>query len=49
MHNLKASVLVFCKVDDDYGVVWDGPHAIEDAIFSGLPDLEMPLHLTHRN
>lgn len=44
--NLKASVIVFCKVDDDYGVDWDGPHAVEDADSISIPDVELPRDLT---
>lgn len=44
--NLKASVIVFCKVDDDYGVDWDVPHAVEDADSISIPDVELPRDLT---
>ncbi|XDV26349.1 hypothetical protein PO909_030093 [Leuciscus waleckii] len=33
-------------VDDDYGVDWDGPHAVEDADSISIPDVELPRDLT---
>ncbi|KAK9978908.1 hypothetical protein ABG768_020644 [Culter alburnus] len=33
-------------VDDEYGVDWDGPHAMEDADNISIPDAELPRHLT---
>ncbi|CAM4596758.1 unnamed protein product [Leuciscus chuanchicus] len=34
------------QVDEDYGVDWDGPHAMEDANSISIPDVQLPHRLT---
>lgn len=46
MHDIKASVLVFFKVDEDYGVDWDGPPAMKDANSISIPDEQLPCSLS---
>lgn len=43
---LKHLSLYFFKVDEDYGVDWDGPHAMEDANSFSIPDVHLPRRLT---
>lgn len=38
--------MYFFKVDEDYGVDWDGPHAMEDANSISIPDVHLPRRLT---
>lgn len=43
---LKHLFLYFFKVDEDYGVDWDGPPAMEDANSISIPDVQLPRSLT---
>ncbi|KAA0706219.1 hypothetical protein E1301_Tti016287 [Triplophysa tibetana] len=46
VHNQREAADDLETVDDDYGVDWDGPPAVEDADCISIPDVELPRRLT---